>query len=216
MALPKSLLAGLTADPEQFRFLVANVRDYAIFMLDAKGYITTWNLGAERMKGYTASEIIGKHFSIFYPPDERVAGHPARHLVQAERKVRFEDEGWRIRKDGTRFWANVVITAVRDFEGGLRGFAKVTRDLTARKQAEETARRLAAEQAARAEAEKTHVYQRDLLAILGHDLRTCLSVILQTAVMNRVQAHDDKVRNRAAQQLRTAKRMERIVHSIID
>jgi len=121
-----------------FRLLVESVRDYAIFVLDRTGHVVTWNEGAQRMKGYQASEIIGKHFSIFYPREIALSGFPDRELVEAERLGRFEDEGWRVRKDGTTFWANVIITAVRDAEGALCGFAKVTRDLTERKKAEET------------------------------------------------------------------------------
>jgi PAS domain S-box-containing protein len=117
---------------------VESVRDYAIFVLDPTGHVVTWNEGAQRMKGYQASEIIGKHFSIFYPREIAMSGFPDRELVEAERLGRFEDEGWRVRKDGTTFWANVIITAVRDAEGALRGFAKVTRDLTEHKKAEET------------------------------------------------------------------------------
>ena len=125
------------AKNELFRLLVENVRDYAIFVLDPTGHVVTWNEGAQRMKGYQASEIIGKHFSIFYPSEIALNGFPDRELVEAERLGRFEDEGWRVRKDGTTFWANVIITAVRDAEGSLRGFAKVTRNLTERKKAEE-------------------------------------------------------------------------------
>ncbi|WP_248353688.1 PAS domain-containing sensor histidine kinase [Anaeromyxobacter oryzae] len=195
---------------------MASVRDYAIFMLDPKGYIVTWNLGAERIKGYTESEIVGSHFSVFYPAEDNAAGKPDWELAEAERLGRFEDEGWRLRKDGSRFWANVIITALRDPGGVLRGFGKVTRDLTARREAEETARRLAAEQAARSMAEKTERYQRDLLAILGHDLRNCLSVIVTAGEMNRLQAENEKIRRRATQVVSTAKRMRHIIHSIID
>jgi PAS domain S-box-containing protein len=216
MALVQPLLAPPDGDPEQFRLLLACVQDYAIFMLDPAGYVTTWNLGAQRIKGYEASEIIGRHFSIFYPPEQIAANKPAWELVVAEREGRFEDEDWRLRRDGTRFWANVVITAVRDAEGRLRGFGKVTRDLTARKAAEETAQRLAAERAAREVAEKANTYQRDLLAIVGHDLRNCLSVILTAAEMNRLHASEEKVRRRAAQVVRTTKRMREIIHGIID
>jgi PAS domain S-box-containing protein len=127
-----------TAKDELFRLLVESVRDYAIFVLDPTGHVVTWNEGAQRMKGYQASEIIGKHFSVFYPREIALSGFPDRELVEAERLGRFEDEGWRVRKDGTTFWANVIITAVRDAEGALRGFAKVTRDLTESKKAEET------------------------------------------------------------------------------
>jgi PAS domain S-box-containing protein len=214
--LSKSLLPAMGSDPDQFRLLVASVRDYAIFMLDRDGYITTWNLGAERIKGYEASEIIGTHFSVFYPPEDIASGKPPWELAEAEREGRFEDEGWRLRKDGSRFWANVIITALRNPDGSLCGFGKVTRDLTARREAEETARRLAAEQAARAVAQKAESYQRDLLAIVGHDLRNCLSVILTAGEMNRVQAQDEKIRRRASQIVSSAKRMHGIIHGIID
>src|SRR5512141_1265976 len=146
MAVPRQQMTRRTeAENEQFRLLVECVQDYAIFMLDARGYVATWNVGAERIKGYAASEIIGQHFSVFYPPEDIAAGKPARELVEAERDSRFEDEGWRIRKDGTPVWADVVFPAIRDSSGARRGFGKVTRDLTARRQAEETAQRLAAE-----------------------------------------------------------------------
>src|SRR6185295_7911042 len=102
---------------ELYRLLVASVRDYAIFALDADGNVLTWNVGAHQLKGYEAHEIVGRHFSIFYPPADVEAGKPAYELVTAARDGRFEDEGWRVRKDGTRFWANVIITALRDASG---------------------------------------------------------------------------------------------------
>jgi PAS domain S-box-containing protein len=143
------------AAPESlYQLLVESVRDYAIFLLDPQGHVATWNAGAERIKGYKADEIIGRHFSVFYPEEKVAEGFPQHELDVAARGGRFEDEGWRIRKDGSRFWANVVITALRDASGALVGFAKVTRDLTERRAAEEQARSLAAEQAARAEAER--------------------------------------------------------------
>ncbi len=122
------------------RTLVEGVRDYAIFALDRKGYIVSWNPGAARFKGWTAEEIIGSHFSVFYPPEDVAAGKPERELQEASRKGSVEDEGWRVRKDGSLFWANVVITALRDEEGELVGFAKVTRDLTERRETEERLR----------------------------------------------------------------------------
>jgi PAS domain S-box-containing protein len=122
------------------RLLVQSVRDYAIFALDPTGVILSWNAGAERFKGYTANEIIGKHFSIFYPRELVEEGFPEFELRTAANTGRFEDEGWRIRKDGSRFWANVVITALRNGEGKLLGYAKVTRDLTERREAEEALR----------------------------------------------------------------------------
>lgn len=138
---------------EQFLHLVAGVRDYAIFLLDDKGYVQTWNAGAEQIKGYGANEIIGQHFSRFYPPEGIASGLPEEELKQATATGRFEEEGWRLRKDGSRFWASVVVTALRDQSGALRGFLKITRDLTERKKAEEEARRLLEEESARRAAE---------------------------------------------------------------
>src|SRR5213596_54652 len=118
---------------DQFALLVAGVVDYAIFMLDPTGTIVTWNEGAQRIKGYTADEVIGRHFSMFYPPDEVRNDKPGWELEVAKREGRYEEEAWRLRKDGTRFWASVVITALRDETGRLRGFGKVTRDLSERR-----------------------------------------------------------------------------------
>ncbi|HEX2060057.1 MAG TPA: PAS domain S-box protein, partial [Thermoanaerobaculia bacterium] len=126
---------------ELFRLLVSSVRDYAIFMLDPTGRVVTWNAGAERIKGYKPAEIIGRHFSQFYPEEDLRGGKPERVLRMARETGSVEDEGWRVRKDGTRFWANVVITPLRDQNGVHRGFVKVTRDLTTRKRAEEDLRR---------------------------------------------------------------------------
>jgi PAS domain S-box-containing protein len=129
--------------PEQqqhFQLLVASVKDYAIFMLDPSGRVATWNAGAEQIKGYRAEEVIGKDLSIFYTPEDAARGRPRMLLDAALADGRVEDEGWRVRKDGSRFWADVVITALRDADGTLRGFGKVTRDLTARKEAEEKLR----------------------------------------------------------------------------
>ena len=123
-----------------YRLLVDSVQDYAIFALDARGHILSWNAGAQRLKGYRPRDIIGKHFSVFYPPHDVAAGKPEWELEVAERDGRVEDEGWRVRKDGTLFWANVVITALRDPDGQLVGFAKVTRDLTERRAAEDALR----------------------------------------------------------------------------
>lgn len=123
-----------------FRELVDAVRDYAIFILDTAGYVVTWNPGAEAIKGYTAGEIVGSHFSRFYPQEKIDSGYPDYELAQATQKGRFEDEGWRIRKDGSRFWALVVITPIRNKQGKLIGFAKVTRDLSERKLHEEELR----------------------------------------------------------------------------
>ena len=130
----------LRQSEERFRLLVESVRDYAIFMLDPTGLVLTWNAGAERFKGYPAEEIIGSHFSRFYPPDALARGLPDEELRVASDAGSFEDEGWRVREDGTLFWANVVITAMRDTTGALVGYSKVTRDLTQRRSHEEALR----------------------------------------------------------------------------
>ncbi|HEX6367289.1 MAG TPA: PAS domain-containing sensor histidine kinase [Longimicrobium sp.] len=130
----------LRADQERLQLLVDTVQDYAIFLLDADGHILTWNRGAERIKGYTPRQVIGRHFSLFYTPDAQARKHPEYELEVAAREGRYEEEGWRVRADGGQFWANVVITALRNPAGQLVGFAKITRDLTARKAAEESLR----------------------------------------------------------------------------
>jgi PAS domain S-box-containing protein len=132
----------LFASERRYQLLVEGVKDYAIFMLSPDGHIASWNPGAERIKGYSAAEIIGQHFSRFYPEDDVRKGKPAHQLKRAIEEGRFEDEGWRVRRDGSRFWADVVITPVLDNEGRLQGFSKVTRDITDRKQAEENLRAL--------------------------------------------------------------------------
>src|ERR687897_3866669 len=132
----------LRESEERFRLLVEGVKDYAIFMLDADGYITTWNIGAQRIKGYESEEIIGEHFSIFYTDEDIERGHPDEELRIAAADGSYEEEGIRVRKDGAHFWASVLITALRDEEGNLRGFAKVTRDITERKRFGEELRRL--------------------------------------------------------------------------
>jgi PAS domain S-box-containing protein len=161
-------------DADLYRLLVDTVRDYAIFALDPTGHVASWNEGARRIKGYEPEEIIGRHFSVFYPP-EKIAEHfPEYELEVAAREGRFEDEGWRVRKDGTMFWANVVITALHDDTGRLVGFAKVTRDLTERREAQlkavEDARRLALSE----EANRT---KSSFLAAMSHELRTPLNAI---------------------------------------
>lgn len=138
--MPTQITGASAVTRDTFALLVNAVRDYAIFALDPSGFIQTWNEGARRLKGYEASEIIGQHFSKFYSDEDRARGHPAWELAQATEHGTYEEEGWRVRKDGSRFWVCVVITALRGEDGTLRGFGKVTRDLTARKQAEEALR----------------------------------------------------------------------------
>ncbi|HEX2829083.1 MAG TPA: PAS domain S-box protein [Burkholderiales bacterium] len=176
---------SLRQSEERFRLLVEGVRDYAIFMLDPNGYIATWNAGAQRIKGYAADEIIGEHFSKFYPADAIDSGWPEHELQVATAEGRFQDEGWRLRKDGSRFWANVTITALHDDDGRLRGFAKLTRDLTDAKhaqalQASDSHRdeMLEAERSARMEAQRTARMKDEFLATLSHELRTPLNAIL--------------------------------------
>jgi PAS domain S-box-containing protein len=201
----------------RFRLLIDSVKDYAIFILTPKGFIDTWNPGAERLKLYRADEIIGKHFSIFYPLADVAAGKCEMELEGAERVGRFEDEGWRLRKDGTRFWANVTITAMRDEKGTLIGFAKVTRDLTERKESEERLRALAAERAALAEKARVQEFQERFIAILGHDLRNPLAAIDMGATLLRRQITLDAVSTRILDKVdASARRMTRMIEQILD
>jgi PAS domain S-box-containing protein len=172
-----SRLSRLEASDRLYRLLVESVTDYAIFVLDATGHIQSWNPGAQRLKGYTEHEIVGKHFSIFYPEADVVSHKPEKELEIASRRGRVEDEGWRVRKDGTRFWANVIITALRDDGGELIGFAKITRDLTERRNAEEQARSLAGERAARQEAQ---TYSQRLLQLTDELQQQALELEAQT------------------------------------
>ena len=130
---------------ELLQLLVDSIKDYAIIMLDPEGRVLTWSPAAEAIKGWKADEIVGEHFSRFYTPEDIQKSKPKTELETAVRLGRYEDEGWRIRKDGTRFWANVVVTSLRDKQGNLRGFGKVTRDLSERRSAEETLKRQAQE-----------------------------------------------------------------------
>ena len=159
----REYVEALRQSEERFRLLVDCVKDYAIFMLDPQGYVVSWNEGAARIKGYTRNEIVGRHFSQFYLPEEAAAGKPARELSIARQIGHVEDEGWRVRKDGTTFWANVIITAVYDESKQLRGFAKVTRDLTERRQREEL--------------ERSGERMREFLATLAHELRNPLAPV---------------------------------------
>ena len=134
---PQGTVGAQQLEEDSYRLLVESVKDYAIVMVDPQGNVISWNEGAKRIKGYSADEIIGKHLSIFYTEEDKKAGKVEQELATAAKEGRFEDESWRVKKDGSRFWANVVITALYRDDGSLRGFAKVTRDMTERKKAEE-------------------------------------------------------------------------------
>ena len=182
LAQARVATSELRTSEERFHLLVDGVKDYAIFLMDPGGYVTSWNQGAERIKGYQAHEILGRHLSTFYPPGDVAAGIPAKGLTVAEQHGRFEAEGWRIRKDGSRFWANVVITALRDEAGSLRGFAKITRDITEQKQIQdqllEAERREAAKY--REHADRMAVLEEtksQFLKLASHELRTPVSLI---------------------------------------
>jgi PAS domain S-box-containing protein len=157
---------------ESFRLMVESVSDYAIVMLDPEGRVVSWNTGAERIKGYLAEEIVGRHFSTFYPADAVEEGKPQKDLDLAAASGRFADEGWRVRKDGSLFWANSVFTAIRDQAGNLRGFAKLTRDLTERNKVEK------AMSNAKAIAEKANLAKSEFLSSMSHELRSPLNAIL--------------------------------------
>lgn len=165
--------AALQDSERQFRMLVQGVVDYALYMLDPNGIVTSWNAGAERIKGYAADEIVGQHFSRFYTDTDRAAGLPARALHAATQEGRFEAEGWRIRKDGSLFWANVVIDAIHDSDGALVGFAKVTRDITERREAELRLQK--------AQVERDYAQKMDALGQLtggiAHDFNNLLMIV---------------------------------------
>ena len=170
--VPGTLASQLSEERERFRLLVDGVKDYAIMMLDTEGRVVSWNTGAERIKGYRGDEVIGRHISLFYTPDAVESRHPDHELAIAREHGRYEEEGWRVRKDGSRFWANVVITAMHDDAGTLRGFAKVTRDMTDRRLVAE------AERAAREAAEHANRAKTLFLSGMSHELRTPLNAIL--------------------------------------
>src|SRR5947209_9360886 len=171
---------------ETFRQLVDDVQDVAIFMLDGAGRVSTWNSGAERIKGYRPEEIIGQHFSRFYPPEAVAQGWPQHELEVARAEGRFEDEGWRVRKDGSRFWASVIITPLADEAGNIIGFSKITRDLTERKRTEErleaSARRL----------ERSNRELEQFASVAAHDLQEPL---------RKIQAFGDRLRTKCGETL---------------
>src|SRR5712691_97183 len=201
----------LRLSEESFRQMVESIKDYAIFMLDTHGGIVSWNAGAERIKQYRASEILGRHLSVFYPEEEVVAGKCERELEVAEREGRFEDEGWRVRKDGSRFWANVIITAMRDPSGELIGFAKVTRDLTERRRLEDEKIRLA-------QAQEAIRLRDEFLSIASHELKTPLTALqLQLqGVREKVKALDEQAAARLERATRSGARLADVIEALLD
>ena len=193
----------LRRSEEKFRLLVGGIRDYAVFMLDTDGRVASWNAGAESIKGYKAEEIIGEHFSRFYPPEAIERKFPEMELEVATRVGRFEDEGWRLRKDGTAFWANVIITALFDPSGELRGFAKVTRDMTER-------RRVVA-------LEESERKMNEFLAMLGHELRNPLAPIRNALDLMRIQSTGDSTHEWARSVIdRQLTQLTRLVDDLLD
>ena len=212
-------LTGRRAAEEEtrrFRLLVESVKDYAIFILDPTGHISSWNPGAQRIKGYLSSEIIGQHFSVFYPPEVLGGNKCELELEEATREGRFEEEGWRLRKDGSRFWAKVTITSLRDSDGTLLGFAKVTQDLTQRREAEASRRALAEQRAALAEKARIQEFQERFLAILGHDLRNPLASIDMGLGLLRNQVDDPAAARVLARMQSSSSRMTRMIEQILD
>jgi PAS domain S-box-containing protein len=209
---------------EELSIFVEAVRDYAIFMLDREGRVATWNRGAERIKGYRDEEIIGRHVSIFYPAAEADDGKPERDLRLAREAGSVEDQGWRVRKDGSLFWADTVLTAVLDEAGELRGYAKVTRDITERKNAEEAQRALSEQRAARLQseerqrlAEEAARAKDEFIAMVSHELRTPLTSILGWARMLRMGNLDPATIAEALDALeRSAQTQVHLVEDLLD
>jgi PAS domain S-box-containing protein len=201
----------LRGSEERLRLIVDSVRDYAIFMLDPKGRVLTWNSGAERIKGYTAAEIIGQHFSRFYDEEEVRAGKCDRALEVTAREGRIEEEGWRVRKDGSRFWASVVITALRNETGELVGFTKVTRDLTQRRKLEEERIRLA-------QAEEAIRLRDEFLSIVSHELKTPLTGLrLQLeSLQHRIDSTDQSITLKLQRASHSSDRLAQLVESLLD
>lgn len=165
---------------EFYKLLVNSIQDYAIFLLDTEGKVASWNLGAQKLKGYTPADIIGKHFSIFYTSDDKKTDKPSRELALCNIYGHIEDEGWRVRKDGTTFWANVVITALRSEAGEIIGYAKVTRDLTERKKHEDELRNANVQLTQqRFELEELNSYKDEFISLASHQLRTPASGVKQ-------------------------------------
>jgi PAS domain S-box-containing protein len=193
----------LQESDETFRLLVLNVKDYAIFMLDPHGHVVSWNAGAAQIKGYLSSEIVGRHFSAFYLPEDIAAGKPERLLQRAREDGSVQDEGWRVRKDGSLLWANVTLTAIYDEHRQLRGFAKVTRDMSERKKLEEV--------------EASAQRMKEFLATLAHELRNPLAPMYSaTSVMERAPGDEALVRANLGIVARQLRHLTRLVDDLLD
>jgi PAS domain S-box-containing protein len=210
-ALLRAREQALREGEERFRLVIEGVRDYGIFALDTEGHVTSWNTGAQRIKGWRSDEIMGRHFSVFYPGDQ-ARERSMRNLADAVSEGRVEDEGWRVRKDGTRFWANVVITALYDEAGALRGFSKVTRDITERRRAEE------ALEIARQEAETASAAKSLFLSRMSHELRTPLNAILGFAQLLELDRSADAVQDRGSVDhiLRAGRHLLALIDEVLD
>jgi PAS domain S-box-containing protein len=206
--------AALRRSEERFRLLVENVVDYAIFMLDPEGHVATWNAGAQRLKQYSPEEIIGQSFERFYPPEDRATGRPQRLLEHARTQGVAIDEGWRTRKDGTRFWGHVVITAMHDEHGVLRGFTKITRDLTGQRAAEQERERLVQTQEA--------LRLRDeFLSIASHELKTPLTGLqlrLQTMMrrLGKAATKDTAALEQLEKAIAQGRRLAMLIENLLD
>ena len=209
---------ALRTSEARFHLLLENVKDYAIFFLDTERRITRWNLGAERILGYQEAEILGQSGSIIFTPEDRQQGADKRELDKAEAEGRAENERWHVRKDGSRFWGSGIVTPLRDETGQLRGFAKIMRDVTERKQAEDERNELLArEQEAREEAEAANRIKDEFLAVLSHELRTPLNPILGWAKLLRSRKFDDKTADRALETIeRNAKLQIQLIEDLLD
>ncbi|HEX3904903.1 MAG TPA: PAS domain-containing sensor histidine kinase [Polyangia bacterium] len=208
--------SSLKESDERFRVLVDSIRDYAVFMLDRDGRVQTWNTGAALIKGYRREEIIGKPIDLFYTREDRQSGRPARLLAQAADEGRVEDEGWRVRKDGTRFWADVVITALRNEAGALVGFAKVTRDLTQRQQDEAERRRLETD---RIRAEEALHIRDEFLSVASHELKTPLTALqIELYGMRALleKEGDERFGSKLTRASRSADRLSRLIEMLLD
>ena len=194
---------ALRESEQRFRLLVEGVQDYAIYMLDPDGFIRSWNTGAQQIKGYSAAEVIGRHFSLFYSAGDAAAGLPQSELEEALSRGRAEREGWRVRKDGSVFWANVVISPLRDTDGKLRGFAKVTRDMTERRRLEAL--------------EDSSQRMNEFLAMLAHELRNPLAPIRNAVTVMQLETmHSQVLRNSRDVIDRQLSHMTRLVDDLLD